>query len=76
MVPKVKLLGIKLNDKIGFNHHINNICKSTPNEPNALIRCEETKLLVNTFAMLNFKYCFLVLNVSSAELVNKVKNLQ
>ena len=76
MVPKVKLLGIKLNDKIGFNHHINSICKSTPNEPNALIRFEETKLLVNTFAMLNFKYCFLELNVSSAELVNKVKNLQ
>ena len=27
-VAKVKLLGIAIDDKLNFNHHMNNICKS------------------------------------------------
>ena len=51
-VSKVKLLGIEIDDKLNFNHHINNICKSASNQLNALIRLkhllgfEERKVLV------------------------------
>ena len=37
-VPKVKLLGIEIDDKLIFNHNINNICKFTSNQLKALIR--------------------------------------
>ena len=37
-VSKVKLLGIEIDDKLHFNHHINNTCKSASNQLNALIR--------------------------------------
>ena len=37
-VSKAKLLGIAIDDKLNFNHHINNICKSASNQLNALIR--------------------------------------
>ena len=33
-------------------------------------------MLVNTFAMSNFNYCSLVWNFSSAQSLNKIKNLQ
>ena len=79
-VSKVKLLGTGIDDKLNFNHHINSICKSV--KLNALVRLkhllgfEERKLLVNTFARSNFNYCSLVWNFSSAESLNKIKNLQ
>ena len=56
-VSKVKLLGTEIDDKLNFNHHINNICKSASNRLNALIRLkyllgfEERKVLVNNFAV-------------------------
>ena len=62
-VAKVKLLGIETDDKLNFNHHINNICKSASNQLNALIRLKhllgfkERKVLVNTILMSNFNYC-------------------
>ena len=37
-VSKVKLLGIEIDDKLNFNHHINKICESATNPFNALIR--------------------------------------
>ena len=33
-VAKVKLLGIEIDGKLNFNHHINNICKSASNQLN------------------------------------------
>ena len=51
-VSKVKLLGIEIDNKLTFNHHINNICKSASNQLSALIRLkhllgfEERKVLV------------------------------
>ena len=81
-VVKVKLLGIEIDGKLNFNHHINNICKSASNQLNALIRLKhllgfkERKVLVNTFVMSNFNYCSLVWNFSSAQSLNKIENLQ
>ena len=71
-VAKVKLLGIEIDGKLNFNHHINNICKSASNQLNALIRLKhllgfkEIKVLVNTFVISNFNYCSLVWTFSSA----------
>ena len=79
---KVKLLGIESDDKLNFNRHSNNICKSASNQLNALIRLkhllgfEERKVLVNTFVMSNFNYCSLVWNFSSAQSLNKIENQQ
>ena len=36
-VAKVKRLGIEIDDKLNFNHHINNIYKSASKQLNALI---------------------------------------
>ena len=72
----------EINNKLNFNHHINNICKSASNQLNALIRLkhilglEERKVLVNTFVMSNFNYCSVVWNFSSAQSLNKIENLQ
>ena len=81
-VSKVKLLGIKIDDKLNFNHYINNICKPASNQLNALIRLkhllgfEERKVLVDTSVMSNFNYSSLVWNFSSAQSLNKIENLQ
>ena len=78
---KVKLVRIEINNKLNFNHHINNVCKSASNQLNALIRLKhllgfkERKVLVNTFAMSNFNYCSLVWNFSSAQSLNRIENL-
>ena len=81
-VAKVKLLGIEIDVKRNFNHHINNICKSASNQLNTLIRLKhllgfkERKVLVNTFVMSNFNYCSQVWNFSSIQSLNKIENLQ
>ena len=81
-VAKVKLLETEIDDKLNFNHHINNICKSASNQLNVLIRLKyllgfkERKVLVNTFVISNFNYCSLVWNFSSAQSLNKIENLQ
>ena len=81
-VSKVKILGIEIDGKLNFNHHINNIFKSASNQLNALIRLkhllgfEERKVLVNNFLMSNFNYCSLVWNFSNTQSLNKIENLQ
>ena len=39
--PSVKLLGVQIDDKLNFNLHITNICKSAANQLNALIRLKK-----------------------------------
>ena len=66
IVPSVKLSGITIDDRLNFNNHISNICKSTTNQLNALVRLKiflgsnERKVLVNNFVLSNFNYCLLV----------------
>ena len=78
----VKLLGVHVNDKLNFNLHITNICRSAANQLHALIRLwmflnfEEKKALINSYFYSNFKYCPLVWMFSSAKLLNKVESLQ
>ena len=81
-VAKVKLLGIEIDDKLSFNHHTNNICKSASNQLNTLIRLihllgfKERKVPINAFVMSNFNYCSLAWNFSSAQSLSKIENLK
>ena len=51
----VKLLGVHIDDKLNFNHHINKLCKSAGNQLNAVTRLKsflglkERTVLVNSF---------------------------
>ena len=63
----VKLLGVHVNDKLNFNLHVTNICRSAANQFHALI---------NSYFYSNFKYCPLVWMFSSAKLLNKLETLQ
>ena len=78
----VKPLGLQLDDKLTFNLHISNICKSATNQQNALIRLkkfmnfEEKKILINSYFIPSFNYCPLVWILSSASSLKKIKNLQ
>ena len=80
-VSKVKPLGIEIDDKRNSKHNIKNICKSASNHPNVLIRVkhhlrfENKDVLVNTFVMSHFHYCFLVWNFCTTQLFNKIENL-
>ena len=64
-VPSVELLGIHLDDKLNFNLHISNICRSAANQLNALIRLKNylsinaKRVLINTVLWFG---CFLLLN--------------
>ena len=72
VVLSVKLLDLQLDDKLNFNLHISNICKSAANQLDALIRLkkfinfEEKKILISSYFMTNFNYCPLVWMLSSA----------
>ena len=79
VVSSMKLLGFQLDDKLNFNLHISNICKSAANQLNALIRLkkfmnfEEKKILINSYFMANVNYCPLVYMLSSTSSLKKSK---
>ena len=78
----VKLLGIQIDNKLNFNLHISNICKSASQQMNALMRLKcflgfkEKNVLINSFVISNFNYCPLVWFIASANSVKKIENLQ
>ena len=82
VVSSVELLGIQIDDKLDFNLHISNICRSAANQLNALIRLKqflgfkEKRILINSYFMANFNYCPLVWMFSSASSLKKIENLQ
>ena len=77
----VKLLGVHIDDKLNFNHHINKLCKSAGNQLNALTRLKsflglkERVVLVNSFIYSNFDYCPLVWMFSHKKSLNKIESL-
>ena len=79
--PSVKLLGVQIDDKLNFNLHITNICRSAANQLNALIRLkqflsfEAKKVLVNSYFYSNFNYCPLVWMFSNAKSLDKIESL-
>ena len=81
-VPSVELLEIPLGDKLNFNLHISNICRSAENQLNALIRLKSylsfnaKRVLINSYIISNFDYCRLVWMFSTAKSLNKIESLQ
>ena len=77
----VKLLGVHIDDKPNFNHHVNKLCKSAGNQLNALTRLKsflglkERVILVNSFIYSNFDYCSLVWMFSHKKSLNKIESL-
>ena len=78
-VPSVELLGIHLDDKLNFNLHINNICRSAVNHPNALIRLKSylnftaKRVLINGYVISAFNHCLLVWIFSTVKSLNKIE---
>ena len=66
VVSSVELLKFQIDDKLNFNLHISNICRSAANQLNALIKLKrflgikEKIILMNSYFMANFNYCPLV----------------
>ena len=60
LTSSVKLLGVRIDDKLNFNHHINKLRKSARNQLNAETRLKsflvlkESEVLVNSFMYSNF----------------------
>ena len=81
-VPSVELLGIHLDDKLNFNLHVSNICRSVTNQLNALIRLKSylsfnaKRVLINSYIISNFNYFPLVWMFSTAKSLNKIESLQ
>ena len=77
----VKLLGVHIDDKLNFNHHINKLCKSAGNQLNALTRLKsflglkERAVLVNSFIYSDFDYCPLVWMFSHKKSLDKIESL-
>ena len=77
----VKLLGVHIDDKLNFNHHINKLCKSAGNQLNTLTRLKsflglkERVVLVNCFIYSNFDYCSLAWMFSHKKSLNKIESL-
>ena len=74
----VKLLGVHIDDKLIFNHHI---IKFAVNQLNALTRLnlfiglKERVVLVNSLICSNFYYCLLVWMFSHKRSLNKIEIL-
>ena len=81
-VPSLKLLGIHLGEKLNFNLHISNICRSAANQINALIRLKsylsfnEKRVLIDSYVISKFNYCPVVWAFSTAKSLNKIESLQ
>ena len=79
VVSSAELLEIRIDNKLNFNLHIRNICRSAANQLNALIRIkrflcfEEKKILINSSFMENFNT---IQMFSSASSLKKIENLQ
>ena len=82
LVLSVELLRIQIGDKLDFNLHISKICKSSANLLNVLVRLKQflsfhaKEVLMNSYIISNSIYCPLVWMFSSAQSVNKIRNLQ
>ena len=77
-----KLLGVHVDDKLNFNSHVNEICKSAGNQSNALIRLKsflglkQKEVLVNSFINSNLNYCRLVWMFPNKKSLDKIESLQ
>ena len=80
--PWVKLLGIKIDNKLNFDLHIFDLCKTASGQLNALIRLKSflnfdaKYILTQSFIYANFNYCPLIWHFSSAKSLHKIESIQ
>ena len=77
----VKLLGIEIDKNINFNHHIMNLSKKANSKLYALRRIrnyiteENSKVIMNSFILSQFRYCSLIWMFCSKKAYTKIKNI-
>ena len=77
----VKLLGIKIDNKLTFNEHISGICKKVSHKIHTLARVahfmnqNKLRLLMQAFIKSQFSYCPLIWMFHSRTLNNKINRL-
>ena len=80
--PSADLLGINLDDKLIFNLHVTNICRSAANQLNVLIKLKSylsfhaKRSLISSYIIANFDQCCLVSIFSTAKSLSKIECLQ
>ena len=67
-VSSVKLLGIQLDSQLNYSLHVSNICKvsdqlSALTRLNNFLCIESKRVLINSYFMSNFNYCFPMLHL-------------
>ena len=78
----VKLLGIKIDNKLNFDLHINDLCRAASGQLNALFRLNHfldfnaKKVLIQSFIYANFNYCPLIWHFSSSKSLLKIESIQ
>ena len=77
----VKLLAIKIYNKLNLEKHISNICKKARSQLNAIYRLQtfmghgEKGAMINTFVHSDFNYDCLIWHFSSIKSQNKVEEI-
>ena len=77
-----KLLGIKIDNNLTFNEHLNHIIDKASHKTNALSRVapymneSKKRILMNSFFWSQFRYCPLVWVLHSGTLNNKINRLR
>ena len=77
----VKLLGVKIDNKLKCEEHIRDLCKKASGQMNALFRFQNflshkaKAILVQSFINANFNYCPLVWHFSNAKSLLKLESI-
>ena len=76
-----KLLGIRIDNKLNFNEHVNNLCSKASQKLHALARVRnymninQSKILMKTFILSHFGYCTLVWMMHNRTLNNRINRI-
>ena len=76
-----KLLGVKIDNKLKFEEHVENLCKKASQKLNALarlssfMRFEQRKIIMNAFITSQFSYCPTVWMFHSRKLNNRINRI-
>ena len=76
-----KFLGIKIDNKLAFEEHVEGLCKKASQKFSAvarisyLMRYEQGKRIVNLFTTSHFSYCPLVWMFQSRHLNNRIDHI-
>ena len=78
----IKLLGIKIDNKLLFDEHLSSLCKKTRNQRNAISRLHRylgfkvKDILINSFIYADFNYCPFLWYFCLAESVRRFEHIQ